>query len=85
MLFGKRTNLLGNDRRKSIPPENNCDSFQSYGSTPTLGSGTKSKTLEDEIHYLRQQLKARDEEISKLKREIDKLKVRPAGWGRVGS
>ncbi|XP_021703513.1 cGMP-dependent protein kinase, isozyme 1 [Aedes aegypti] len=75
LLFGKRTIPLSNgDRRKSIPPEHNCDSFQSYGSTPTLGSGTKSKTLEDEIHFLRQQLKARDEEISKLKREIDKLK-----------
>ncbi|XP_062548694.1 cGMP-dependent protein kinase, isozyme 1 [Armigeres subalbatus] len=75
LMFGKRTNLLSNgNRRKSIPPENNCDSFQSYGSTPTLGNDIKSKPLEDEILYLRQQLKVRDEEISKLKREIDKLK-----------
>ncbi|XP_055636184.1 cGMP-dependent protein kinase, isozyme 1 isoform X2 [Toxorhynchites rutilus septentrionalis] len=74
LLYGKRT-VLTDGRRKSIPPASNCDSFQSYGSTPTLaGSEPGSKTIEDEIKVLRQLLIARDEEISKLKREIDKLK-----------
>ncbi|XP_058821188.1 cGMP-dependent protein kinase, isozyme 1 [Topomyia yanbarensis] len=72
LLYGKRT-VLANGRRKSIPPASNSDSFQSYGSTPTL-SGDNRKTLEEEIVGLRQLLNTRDEEISKLKREIDKLK-----------
>uniref|UniRef100_A0A8D8A7Y8 cGMP-dependent protein kinase n=1 Tax=Culex pipiens TaxID=7175 RepID=A0A8D8A7Y8_CULPI len=84
MLYGSRTVLTGggggDSRRKSIPPDSNCDSFQSYGSTPTLNSSSGGggrhlpRTLEDEINNLRQLLKARDEEISKLRREIDKLK-----------
>ncbi|KAL9707716.1 hypothetical protein quinque_011234 [Culex quinquefasciatus] len=84
MLYGSRTVLTGGGgsdfRRKSIPPDSNCDSFQSYGSTPTLNSSSGGggrhlpRTLEDEINNLRQLLKARDEEISKLRREIDKLK-----------
>lgn len=75
LLYGKRT-VLTNGRRKSIPPASNCDSFQSYGSTPTLASSERdAKTIEDEIKVLRQLLTSRDEEISKLKREIDKLKV----------
>ncbi|XP_055591694.1 cGMP-dependent protein kinase, isozyme 1-like [Uranotaenia lowii] len=80
LLFGKRT-VLSDGRRKSIPQSGfNCDSFQSYGSTPTLNSQTNNgpkgavAKAEDEIHGLRQLLKIRDEEINRLKREIDKLK-----------
>ncbi|XP_055550777.1 cGMP-dependent protein kinase, isozyme 1 [Wyeomyia smithii] len=77
LLYGKRT-VLSNGRRKSIPPASNSDSFQSYGSTPTLTSEnhppSASPSLEKEIAGLRQLLRTRDDEISKLKREIDKLK-----------
>ncbi|XP_058168096.1 cGMP-dependent protein kinase, isozyme 1 [Anopheles ziemanni] len=63
--------VLTEDRRKSL--SGRCDSLQSYGSSMTV-SGEEPNTLEEEIHNLRRLLRARDDEIDKLRREIDKLK-----------
>uniref|UniRef100_A0A182J8D1 cGMP-dependent protein kinase n=1 Tax=Anopheles atroparvus TaxID=41427 RepID=A0A182J8D1_ANOAO len=63
--------VLTEDRRKSL--SGRCDSLQSYGSSMTI-SGAEPNTLEEEIHSLRRLLRARDDEIDNLRREIDKLK-----------
>ncbi|XP_053665243.1 cGMP-dependent protein kinase, isozyme 1 [Anopheles marshallii] len=63
--------VLTEDRRKSLTGQ--CDSLQSYGSSMTI-SGTEPNSFEDEIIGLRKLLRARDDEIDKLRREIDKLK-----------
>ncbi|XP_052863980.1 cGMP-dependent protein kinase, isozyme 1-like [Anopheles cruzii] len=65
-LWGK---VLTEDRRKSLSGQ--CDSLQSYGSVMTVSG---EHTLEDELNSLRRLLRARDEEIDKLRSEIDKLK-----------
>ena len=64
--------MLTEDRRKSLTGQ--CDSLQSYGSSMTI-SGTEPNSLEEELVGLRRLLRARDDEIDKLRREIDKLKV----------
>uniref|UniRef100_A0A182K5Y2 cGMP-dependent protein kinase n=1 Tax=Anopheles christyi TaxID=43041 RepID=A0A182K5Y2_9DIPT len=63
--------VLTEDRRKSLTGQ--CDSLQSYGSAMTI-SGTEPNSFEEEIIGLRKLLRARDDEIDKLRREIDKLK-----------
>uniref|UniRef100_A0A182P6H1 cGMP-dependent protein kinase n=1 Tax=Anopheles epiroticus TaxID=199890 RepID=A0A182P6H1_9DIPT len=63
--------VLTEDRRKSLTGQ--CDSLQSYGSSMTI-SGTEPNSFEEEIIGLRKLLRARDDEIDKLRREIDKLK-----------
>nr|XP_049466556.1 cGMP-dependent protein kinase, isozyme 1 [Anopheles coluzzii] len=63
--------VLTEDRRKSLTGQ--CDSLQSYGSSMTI-SGTEPNSLEEELVGLRRLLRARDDEIDKLRREIDKLK-----------
>uniref|UniRef100_A0A182YPT9 cGMP-dependent protein kinase n=1 Tax=Anopheles stephensi TaxID=30069 RepID=A0A182YPT9_ANOST len=63
--------VLTEDRRKSLTGQG--DSLHSYGSTMTI-SGTEPNSFEEEIMGLRKLLRARDDEIDKLRREIDKLK-----------
>ncbi|ETN65166.1 cgmp-dependent protein kinase [Anopheles darlingi] len=68
-LWGK---VLTDDRRKSLSGQ--CDSLQSYGSSMTISGAADQNALEEELNGLRRLLRARDEEIDKLRREIDKLK-----------
>ncbi|XP_050088154.1 cGMP-dependent protein kinase, isozyme 1 [Anopheles aquasalis] len=68
-LWGK---VLTDDRRKSLSGQ--CDSLQSYGSAMTISGAADQNALEEELNGLRRLLRARDEEIDKLRREIDKLK-----------
>ncbi|XP_053673638.1 cGMP-dependent protein kinase, isozyme 1-like [Anopheles nili] len=63
--------LTEDSRRKSLTGQ--ADSLQSYGSSMTI-SGMDPHGVEEELHGLRSLLRARDEEIDKLRREIDKLK-----------
>lgn len=62
--------------RKSIPE--NYDYFQSLvmPHAPSHEWENRILVLEDEIDNLKLTLKSRDDEISKLRREIHKLKVR---------
>ena len=54
-------------RRKSIPGDFDHKS-------PIMNN--KQKVMEEEIHNLKEIIRDQDEEICKLKREIDKLKVK---------
>ena len=67
------------ERHRSVS-ENTADYFQEvdsqiYQAGQKMKPDSKITHLQDEISNLKQSIRSRDDEISKLKREIHKLKV----------